>query len=118
VPDAFRANAWEPALITTDETFDQDVLQATKPVLLFFTASFCAPSLTIADYLEIDDPVLERVQVARIDIEKMPQTGQKMQVKGTPQLMLVSEGNVITNQLGTMDEDSFFSWLEEGLKKI
>jgi len=105
-------------VIVTDATFDQDVLQATKPVLVFFTASFCGPSVMMEDLLSIDDPVLDRVQIVKVDIEKMPQTGQKMQVKGTPQLMLISDGNVIANQLGTMDEDSFFAWLERGLRKI
>lgn len=105
-------------MIVTDETFSQDALQATKPVLLFFTGSFCGPSLIIADLLEIDDPLLDRVEIVEIDVEKMPKTSQELQVKGTPQLMLLSEGNVVANQIGTMEEESFFTWLEKALAKI
>ena len=73
-----------------DETFDDTIKQAEKPVLLFFTGSFCAPSLWVADLLAIDDPVLDRFQVIEVDVEKCPRSAMRMQIKGTPTLMLVN----------------------------
>lgn len=104
-------------MIITDNSFKQDVLQAETPVLLFFTGEFCGPSLVVADFLNIDDPIFDRIKVARVDVEKCPLIAQTMNVKGTPTLMLLHEGNPVINRIGTHSEDEFFTWLEDGLSK-
>ena len=101
-----------------DATFDDFLKEADKPVLLFFTGSFCAPSVWIADLLSLEDPVFDRMQVVKIDVEKCPMSALKMQIKGTPTLMLVHEGQPVANRIGTQTEDEFFDWIEAELKKL
>lgn len=104
-------------MIITDDTFKHDLLQADRPVLLFFTATFCAPSLTVADYLTLDDPVFDRVRQATIDVEKCPIMTRDLQIKGTPTIMVIHEGEPLASRVGTQSEDEFFDWLEETLSK-
>ncbi len=101
-----------------EDNLDEVLEDIEGPVLLFFTASFCAPSMWIADLLELDDPILDKLTIIKVDIEKFPSSAMKKQVKGTPTVMLVYQGVILANRLGTQPEDEFFNWIEQTLKKI
>lgn len=96
-----------------------EVLEQTeKPLLLFFTATFCGPSIWVNDLLEIDDPLLDRLEIVKIDIEKCPRSAMQMQIKGTPTVMLAHQGAILANRMGTQSEDEFFNWIEQTMKKV
>ena len=101
-----------------EDNLDEVLEEINGPVLLFFTASFCAPSMWIADLLELDDPILDRLEVIKVDIEKFPSSAMKKQVKGTPTVMIAHEGKVLANRMGTQPEGEFFNWINQTLKNI
>lgn len=101
-----------------EDNLDEVLADIDRPTLLFFTASFCGPSMWITDLLSLDDPVLDRLTVIIIDVEKNPRSALKMQVKGTPTVMIAYQGEVLANRLGTQPEDEFFNWIEQTLKKL
>lgn len=104
--------------MVTDDTFKREVMEADRPVLAFFTGDFCGPSRMIADLLALDDPVFDRLKVVEIDVEKCPRNSFELQIKGTPTLMLINEGQPKASRIGTQTEDEFFEWIEAELKKL
>ena len=55
---------------TTDATFERDVLQATVPVVVEFTAPWCRPCRAIEPWLEsLEERHEGRLLVARLDID-------------------------------------------------
>jgi len=76
----------------TDATFEQEVLQSDKPVIVDFWATWCGPCRKVSPLLEeIAEAHADKVTVAKLDIDANPQTSQAYQILSIP-TMLVSQG--------------------------
>lgn len=100
----------------TDDSFESDVLGASKPVLVDFWAEWCGPCKQIAPALEeIATELGEKVTVAKINIDENPGTPQKFNVRGIPTLMLFKDGELAATKVGALPKSKLFEWVESEL---
>ena len=98
----------------TDESFEADVLQADKPVLVDFWAEWCGPCKQIAPALEqISDELAGEVTVAKVNIEESPTTPSRYGVRGIPTMMLFKGGQMASMKVGAMPKQKILEWLAE-----
>ena len=97
----------------SDASFEQDVLKATKPVLVDFWAEWCGPCKAIAPHLEeLSSEMAAQVEVVKLNIDENPQTPNRYGVRGTPTLMLFKDGQVAATKIGNMPKSQLFQWVE------
>jgi len=98
----------------TDESFEQDVLQAAGPVLVDFWAEWCGPCKQIAPALEqIAAEFAGKVTVAKLNIEESPTTPSRYGVRGIPTMMLFKGGQMASMKVGAMPKQKIVEWLTE-----
>ncbi len=101
---------------TSDDSFENDVLQAEQPVLLDFWAEWCGPCKMIAPILdEIASEYHEKLRVAKINIDENPQTPPKFNIRGIPTLLLFKGGSVAAQKVGAVSKSQLAAFLDENL---
>ena len=97
----------------SDASFQADVLDATKPVLVDFWAEWCGPCRMIAPALdELSAELGDKVTIAKINIDENPETPMKYGVRGIPTLILFKNGQVAATKIGALPKSKLHEWVE------
>ena len=76
----------------TDSSFEPDVLQAGKPVVVDFWAPWCGPCHAITPVLEQLAGETEKVEFVKLDIDDNPVTASRYDVLSIPTVILFEDG--------------------------
>jgi len=100
----------------SDQTFDQDVLQSDKPVLVDYWAEWCGPCKAIHPILEeIADDYSDRLKIAKLNIDENPDTPPRYGIRGIPTLMLFKNGNVEATKVGALSRSQLTAFIDSNV---
>ena len=86
-----------------DAEFAREVLQSKEPVLVDFTAAWCAPCRVIAPILEeLAAEHSAALKVAKVDVDVSQATAEQYGVRSMPTLLFFRAGRVVKQLVGAM----------------
>ena len=106
----------ENTTIVTDASFDSDVLQSDKTVLVDFWAEWCGPCRMVAPVLEeIASENSDKLVVAKLNVDENPQTAANYGVVSIPTLNVYKGGEVVKQIVGAKPKQALLKDLAEFL---
>ena len=101
---------------TTDSSFEDDVFNSERPVLVDFWAEWCGPCKMIAPTLEaIANEYKDRLKVVKLNIDENPQIPVRYNVRSIPTLMLLKGSSVEGQQIGAVGEGQLAAFIDQHL---
>ena len=98
---------------TTDSSFESDVLQSDKPVLVDYWAEWCGPCKMIAPLLdEVSRDYNGRLQVTKLNVDENRNVPSKFGIRGIPTLMLFKDGQLAATKVGAMSKAQLTAFLD------
>ncbi|WP_062228268.1 thioredoxin [Aureimonas frigidaquae] len=100
----------------TDKTsFQADVLQSSKPVVVDFWAEWCGPCKMIAPSLEEISEENDAVAIVKVNIDENPDLAAQFGVRSIPTLMLFKDGQQASVQVGAAPKSKLVAWINSNL---
>ena len=100
----------------TDDSFEDEVLKSSDPVLVDYWAEWCGPCKMIAPVLdEIADEFAGKLKVAKLNIDDNPGTPPRYGVRGIPTLMLFKDGEVEATKVGAVSKSQLTAFIDSNL---
>ena len=96
--------------------FDTQVLQADKPVLVDFWASWCGPCRMLAPLVEqLSEQYAGRVDVYKVNVDDCQDLAMRYGVMSIPTLILFKGGQPVAKKIGVQPADVLKSMLDQAL---
>lgn len=101
------------SVAVNDENFENEVLQADKPVVVDFWAEWCGPCKQLSPVVdELAADMQDSVKVVKVNIDEAPEAPTKYGVRGVPTLMIFKGGQVVDTRVGGLPKSQLQEWIQ------
>ncbi|AWB90435.1 thioredoxin [Salinibacterium hongtaonis] len=89
------------ARTVTDATFEAEVLNSDKPIMVDFWAEWCGPCRAVSPILDqIAAEHGDKLDIVKLNVDENPQTAMKYQITSIPAMKVFRGGEVVKTVIG------------------
>ncbi|TFD78330.1 thioredoxin [Cryobacterium fucosi] len=89
------------ARAVTDATFDQEVINNEKTVLVDFWAEWCGPCRAVSPILDqIASEHADKIDIVKLNVDDFPALAAKYQITSIPAMKVFQKGEVVKTVIG------------------
>jgi len=102
----------------TDQNFNEEVIESSRPVLVDFWAEWCGPCKMIAPSLEeLADDYKDSIDVAKLNVDENPNIASDFSIRSIPTLLIFKDGSPVSQIVGAVPKNTIKSKIDEILAK-
>ena len=95
-----------------DDTFEQEVLKSSIPVLIDFYADWCGPCKMLSPTVDEVAAENDDIKVVKVNVDESQNVAIKYQVMSIPTLVVIKNGNEINRSVGVIDKAEILSMIK------
>ena len=84
----------------TEQSFEEEVLQSDKPVIVDFWAEWCGPCHAVAPVLDKIVAEHDELKLVKVNIDEQPALSQRFGVQSIPTMILFKDGEPAAAAIG------------------
>lgn len=100
----------------SDQSFEEDVIKSSAPVIVDFWAEWCGPCRMVAPILdEVSGEMGEKIRIVKLNVDENPQTASKYGIMSIPTLLLFKDGKIASRQVGAAPKAKLVQWINAAI---
>jgi thioredoxin len=101
-------------LEVTDQSFEQEVLKSSQPVLVDFWAEWCAPCRIMGPAVQaLAEKYAGAARVVKLNVDDNPAIAQRFGIKGIPTFIVFKDGKESERVVGAIAQDGLARLVEK-----